>query len=327
MTTVLVLAAGPDAEREVSIESATAVAKALRDSGRWDRIEYVEIGADEADSFDPGAHPGDVVFPVLHGLWGEGGPMQDRLEAGDRPYVGSGPGAARLAMDKVATKHLAARLGIPTPDMGVLGPLTDAPPVPLPVVLKPTHEGSSVGLHLCRTPEEWAKSAAEARADARATGRAYLIERLIQGRELTVPLLGVAGGGAGGGAEGGLEALPVVEITPAEGVYDYEAKYRRDDTRYTVEPDLADGLEARLHRDAVRLAEALGVRDLARVDFILPTDGPDAGVPQLLEANTMPGFTSHSLLPKSAAHVGTDFPALCARLVELALARRVPQTR
>ncbi|MFG0305359.1 MAG: ATP-grasp domain-containing protein [Phycisphaerales bacterium JB040] len=319
MTSVLVLAAGPDAERDVSIESAGAVCKALRDSGRWDSVEYVEIGPDEAAGFDPGAHPGDVVFPVLHGLWGEGGPMQDLLERDGRPYVGSGPDAARRAMDKVATKHLAAMLGIPAPEMGVLGPVTDAPSVPLPVVLKPTHEGSSVGLHLCRTPEQWAEAAREARADTRATGRAYLVERLIRGRELTVPLLGVPGRGLG--------ALPVVEITPAEGVYDYAAKYQRDDTRYTVEPDLADGLTARLHRDAVRLAEALGVRDLARVDFILPTDGEDAGTPQLLEVNTMPGFTSHSLLPKSALRVGTDFTALCAQLVELALERGVPQTR
>jgi len=314
VSTVLVLAGGPDAEHEVSIDSANAVADALRESGTHDLVHHV-IAKHEADDFAStlATLPGDVVFPVLHGLWGEGGPVQGLLEADGRPYVGSGPDAARLAMDKVITKLLAERMGIPTPMSGVLGPVPDRCPLPLPVVVKPTHEGSSVGLYLCYSDDDWAAARDTAMADSRATGRAYLVERLVGGIELTVPLLGSEGD------SGALRALPVIQITPAEGTYDYAAKYTRGDTVYTVEPDLADGVTARLQRDAVALAERLGVRHLARVDFMLPAEGEWAGVPQLLELNTMPGFTSTSLLPKAAAHTGMSFAALCDHLVGLAL--------
>ncbi|MFT5424641.1 MAG: D-alanine-D-alanine ligase [Phycisphaerales bacterium] len=313
MSTVLVLAGGPDAEHEVSIDSATAIANALRESGTHEVHHHV-IAKNEADDFERtlAGLPGDVVFPALHGLWGEGGPVQDLLEADGRPYVGSGPAAARLAMDKVTTKLYAADLGIPTPLSAILGPLPDRCPLPLPVVLKPTHEGSSVGLYLCYTDQDWAQARDAAMADSRATGRAYLVERLVGGIELTVPLLGSESGSAG------LEALPVIQITPAAGTYDYAAKYTRGDTVYTVDPDLADGVSARLQRDAVALAERLGVRHLARVDYMLPADGEWAQVPQLLEVNTMPGFTSTSLLPKAAAHTQMSFAELCDHLVHLA---------
>ena len=317
MSTVLVLAGGPDAEHEVSINSAGAIVKALRESGTHEVHHHV-IAKNEAVEFERtlASLPGDVIFPALHGLWGEGGPLQDLLEADARPYVGSGPAAARLAMDKVSTKLHAAALGIPTAVSAILGPVPcggpDRCPLPLPVVLKPTHEGSSVGLYLCYSDADWASARDTAMADSRATGRSYLIERLVGGIELTVPLLGSDEG------SGPIRALPVIQITPADGTYDYAAKYTRGDTVYTVEPDLADGVTARLQRDAVALAERLGVRHLARVDFMLPADGDWAGVPQLLEANTMPGFTSTSLLPKAAAHTGMGFAALCDHLVHLA---------
>lgn len=314
MSTVLVLAGGPDAEHDVSINSANAIAKALRETGKHNVHHHV-IAKHEAGDFARtlATLPGDVIFPALHGLWGEGGPLQDLLDADTRPYVGSGPSAARLAMDKVATKLHASALGIPTAPSAILGPVPDRCPLTLPVVLKPTHEGSSVGLYLCYSDADWTAARDAAIADSRATGRSYLIERMVGGVELTVPLLGSESGSRG------LRALPVIQINPAEGVYDYAAKYTRGDTRYTVEPDLADGLTARLQRDAVALAERLGVRHLARVDFMLPDRGDWAGVPQLLEVNTMPGFTSTSLLPKSAAHTGTSFAALCDHLVRLAL--------
>lgn len=313
MSTVLVLAGGPDAEHEVSVNSATAIVNGLREAGTHDVHHHV-IAKYEAEEFarSLASLPGDVIFPALHGLWGEGGPVQDLLEADGRPYVGSGPAAARLAMDKVTSKLLAAQLGIPTAACAMLGPVPDRCPLPLPVVMKPTHEGSSVGLYLCYTDQDWVAARDLAMADSRATGRAYLIERLVGGIELTVPLLGSEGG------SGPIRALPVIQITPAAGTYDYAAKYTRGDTVYTVEPDLADGMTARLQRDAVALAERLGVRHLARVDFMLPDDGEWAGVPQLLEANTMPGFTSTSLLPKAAAHTGMSFAALCDHLAHLA---------
>ncbi|MCC6676226.1 MAG: D-alanine--D-alanine ligase [Phycisphaerales bacterium] len=297
---VLVLAGGPDAEREVSLMSATNVAQSLREGGEF-TINYQEIGRVSADELR--GLPGDVIFPVLHGHFGEGGPLQDLLEADGRPYVGCGPRAARLAMDKVATKLAAARLGIPTADLSIFNPLDAVCPFDPPVVLKPVHEGSSVGLHICRAGEQWARAHAAASADMREhPGRVYLIERgLLGGRELTV---GVFDGAA----------LPVIEIRPAEGVYDYQAKYFRDDTAYICAPELPVGLTERIQAQASALARSLGVRHLARADFILD----ETGTAWLLEVNTMPGFTGHSLFPMAARYAGIETPRLCAMLVRAA---------
>ncbi|MCL4742384.1 MAG: D-alanine--D-alanine ligase [Phycisphaerales bacterium] len=307
LASVLVLGGGPDAERAVSLDSARGVAQALRDAGFG--VHHETIDRPTLSSLR--ALPGNVVFPVLHGAWGEGGPLQDLLEADGRPYVGSGPSAARLAMDKLATKLAAARLGIPTPEAVALNLRDPVSPLGLPVVVKPVHEGSSVGLHLCRDEAAWTCALDDARRAAQdSPGRVCMAERLIEGRELTVGLLARPGVAT-------LAALPVIEIVPAAGPYDYSAKYERDDTQYRVGPDLAAGVAARIGRDAERLAAALGVRHLARVDFLL--DGDER--PWLLEINTMPGFTSHSLLPMAARAVGLDLPSLCRSLVEAALAQ------
>lgn len=304
MTTVLVLAGGPDAERPVSITSAGAVAGALR--------ERFTVHLETIDRITPeqlGALPGRVVFPVLHGSYGEGGMLQDVLDRDGRPYVGSGPPASRACMDKMGTKLAAASLGIRTPPAGIYDPRDDEPPVPIPLVLKPTHDGSSVGLHMVRAGDDWAGAREQVRRDVAANpGRAYMVERLIAGRELTVGLLGTSQR---------LDALPIVEIGPASGVYDYEAKYQRSDTVYTVGPTLPPDVGERITASALRLAGQLGVRDLARVDFILDTDG----VAWLLEANTIPGFTPTSLLPKAAAARGLSFADLCEHLVLQALER------
>jgi D-alanine-D-alanine ligase len=299
---VLVLGGGPDAEHEVSLNSSAAVAKALNESGRYTAQRTI-IGAATLDELR--AMPGDVVFPVLHGPWGEGGPMQRLLEADGRPFVGCGSKAARAAIDKLQTKQVALSIGIATGPSAVLHPLDDAPPIALPLVLKPVHEGSSVGLSICKTMEQWRAAAAQARA-ALASGAtaAFMVEPYTKGRELTV---GVVAG----------EAMPIVEIAPADGVYDYAAKYTRDDTRYVVDPPLPEGVGHAIQRDAVKLAGALGCPMLARVDFLLD----ERGRPWLLEANTMPGFTSHSLLPMAAARTGLAMPALCAALVDDALSR------
>jgi D-alanine-D-alanine ligase len=300
-TAVLVLAGGPDAEREVSLVSARCVADALATDARFE-VRHEPVGRLDAAAL--AALPGDVVFPVLHGPFGEGGPMQDLLEAGGRPYVGCGPRAARLAMDKAATKLAALRLGIPTAEAAIFNPADDASPLGLPVVLKPVHEGSSVGLHICRDGAQWDAARGAVLADLRGhPHRVYLLERAIErGRELTVGLL-----------DG--RPLAPIEIRPAAGVYDYQAKYHRDDTRYDIAPALPAGVTERIQAQAAALAAALGVRHLARVDFILDP----AGVAWLLEINTMPGFTTHSLLPMAALHAGLPFAALCAKLVDLAL--------
>ena len=299
---VLVLGGGPDAEHEVSLNSSAAVAQALAESARY-AVRREVIGALSLDQLR--AMPGAVVFPVLHGPWGEGGPMQRLLEADGRPFVGCGALAARAAIDKLYTKQVALSLGIATGPAAVLCALDDAPPIALPLVLKPVHEGSSVGLAVCHTLEQWHDAAHVAR-QMLAAGQtaAFMVEPYANGRELTV---GVVAG----------ESLPIVEIAPASGVYDYDAKYTRDDTRYVVDPPLPEGIAHAVQRDALRLARAMGCDMLARVDFLLD----EQRGPRLLEVNTMPGFTSHSLLPMSAARMGLSMPQLCAKLVDDALAR------
>jgi D-alanine-D-alanine ligase len=301
---VLVLGGGPDAEREVSLESSRCVADALASSTRYACRREI-IGALTPAQLR--ALPGDVIFPALHGPFGEGGPMQDLLEADGRPYVGCGPGAARLAMDKVATKQAAARLGIATQPSAIFNARDTRCPLPLPVVLKPVHEGSSVGVHICRDAPAWSAARHAALADIREhPTRVYLVEgAVLGGSELTV---GVLDG----------RALTPIQIVPAVEFYDYQAKYTRDDTQYLRDPPLPPGVRDRISADAVRLAAELGVRHLCRVDFLLDS----AGVAHLLEVNTMPGFTTHSLLPMAAAHEGITFTALAERLVDLALRDR-----
>lgn len=303
-TRVLILGGGPDAEREVSLESSRCVHEAL--SGRK-RFEVRREVIGRLTGAELAALPGDVVFPVLHGPFGEGGGVQDLLELDGRPYVGSRPAAARLAMDKMGTKLAGLRAGVPTCEACVFNGSDAACPVPLPVVVKPVHEGSSVGVHICRDRTAWDAARETVMADMEDhPWRAYMVERaVLGGRELTVGLL-----------DG--EALAPVEIKPAAEFYDYEAKYHRDDTRYEVDPPLAPGVGARLREFAVRIGGVVGVRHMARVDFLLDAGGEL----WMLEINTIPGFTTHSLLPMGAAHAGIEFPSLCERLVEMALRDR-----
>ncbi len=304
MTSVLVLGGGPDAERTVSETSANAVAQALATSHdvHFELIDRIDVSR-------LAALPGDVIFPVLHGSYGEGGPLQDTLNQDGRPYVGSGAAASRACMDKIGTKLVAASHRIGTPPAGIYDPRDDKPPMSPPFVVKPTHDGSSVGLYLCHSPDNWLAICDAVRTDiATNPYRSYMIERLVIGRELTVGLIG---------SSDKLEALPIVEIAPASGVYDFQAKYERNDTRYIVSPELPAGISRSLAEASLQLAEALGVRDLARVDFVLDR----AGDAWLLEINTMPGFTPTSLLPKAAHAAGLSFDQLCCRLVSLAQAR------
>jgi D-alanine-D-alanine ligase len=294
---VLVLMGGPDAEREVSLLSGGAVAQALRECGRFDVIEQV---VDEPSAEELAARGGDVVFPVLHGPWGEGGALQEILDAVGMPYVGSRPTAAALAMDKLAAKQAVSTVGVRTPCAQRLES-GDACELSPPVVLKPIDDGSSVDLYICRR----AADIASARSRLHPARGAVMAEPYVAGREVTVGILGN-------------QPLPLVEIVPSEAVefYDYEAKYLRDDTQYVVDPRLPGDLEEQCMHAAVAAFNRVGCRDLARVDFILSDDGP-----WFLEINTMPGFTTHSLVPMAAAALGLDMPALCGLLVDAALDR------
>lgn len=297
---VLVLGGGPDAEREVSLRSAAGVASALREAGCG--VVEATIGRVTADELR--ALEGDVVFPVLHGSFGEGGPLQDLLESDGRAYVGCGARAARLAMDKLATKAAAWRAGVATADAALVNPHDEVCTLELPVVVKPVHEGSSVGLRIVRTASEYAAAV----EGVRASGRPNMVERYVRGRELTVGVVDLDGDG--------LRALPIVEIAPASGVYDYQAKYERSDTRYTANPELPAGVRETVQARALTVARAIGVRHLARVDFLLD----ERGEAWLLEVNTMPGFTATSLLPMAGRAAGIEMPALCVRLAARAMA-------
>ena len=296
---VLVLRGGPDAEREVSLMSGAEVAGALVESGLFTVVDEVINQPTEQQLRDlVKQHEAEVIFPVLHGPWGEGGGLQEILEEVGVPYVGSKPRPARLAMNKFATKTLLAQDHVPTPPAIQIEPEDECDLEP-PLVLKPVDDGSSVDLRICLTRED----IEVARAELHPRRERLLAEEYIDGRELTVGY--VCG-----------DTLPLIEIMPAMEYYDYDAKYVRDDTRYVLDPELPAGVTERCRELTLIACRRLGCRDVARVDFMLDERGP-----WLLEVNTMPGFTTHSLVPMAAAHAGRPMPDLCAYLTQTALDR------
>ena len=264
-------------------------------------VTEADVGPDDLSALDV---PADVVFPVLHGRFGEDGQLQAILEHRGLCYVGSDSAASRLAIDKNASKQRWQDAGLPTAPWVCLDESTNFAAVDCPnppAVLKPLCEGSSIGITFCDTFDE---IRAQARKALGEHGK-VLVERQLQGPELTVGILDA-------------EALPVIEIRPALAFYNYEAKYDRDDTQYVFDPNI-DSTTYRLAQEiAVKAFQALGCRDYGRVDFIVDRE---AGL-QLLEINTIPGFTDHSLLPKAAAEVGIGFDELVARLLALAVERK-----
>ncbi|KPK80832.1 MAG: hypothetical protein AMJ81_11280 [Phycisphaerae bacterium SM23_33] len=300
---ITVLMGGPGSEREVSLVSGAAVADALQRCGH--RVTRADISPADTSALD--RRGVEVVFVALHGVFGEDGEVQRLCEARGLTYVGSGPGASRLAMDKHASKQVFRRSGLATPDWVTLEAsmpawqraalLQEFPP---PCVLKPNDGGSSVDVYIAR--DQAARQQALERLLA-GYGRA-MIESFVPGREMTVGVLGA-------------EALPVLEIRPHREFYDYQAKYNDDSTEYIVDPDLPLPVKEHLRAAGLAAHKALGCRDFSRVDFILAEDGPA----HVLEVNTIPGFTSHSLLPKAAAAVNIGFDQLCDRIVQLALER------
>ena len=296
---VAVLMGGPSSERDISIESGRSVAAALREAG-YDAVEVL-AGRDRSFSLPAGV---EAVFPALHGEWGEDGGAQAALEALGVPYVGCRPDAARVSFDKTLTREAFARAGVPIPRGGTYFPARAgdfAPPVPIPLVVKPPRQGSSVGVSIVSEETQWAPAVAAALE----YGPDVVVEEFIPGREWTVPLLGAG------------EPLPIVEIRPKTGWYDFGAKYSDDaGTEYVFPEDSDDPAESELCARAREIAaaayRAVGGRDFGRVDLRV---SPDGGI-FALENNSIPGCTGHSLLPKAAAKAGIPFPALCARLVE-----------
>jgi D-alanine-D-alanine ligase len=289
---VVLLAGGPDRERPVSLAGAAAVAAALRQAGH--EVVERDIQPHDDSALDERC---DVIFPLLHGPFGEGGPLQKMLEARGMCYVGSKSRAARTAIDKFLAKQVADAQPIRTPPYQQLGPTAQLELSP-PLVLKPLTEGSSFNVFICHDEDQ----VADAREEIHRCHPIVLAERFIPGRELTVGILDD-------------QVLPVIEIVSRAAFYDYEAKYSRDDTEYRFDIDLPAETLDQMGRDALTLHRAIGCRHLSRVDFLVDARGR----PWFLEINTMPGMTDHSLVPKMAARAGIDMVALCDRLVQLAL--------
>lgn len=299
----VVLMGGISGEREVSLRSGSAVAAALERQGH--QVTRFDVLDERLEGVGPDRF--DAAFIALHGTFGEDGTVQRLLQGRGLPYTGSGPEASALAMDKWASRQVLSRHGVAVAD-GMLikadGPVEtvarQVAPLGWPLVVKPRHGGSSLGVSVVPGPDRLAqalKTAAEEEEEA-------VVERYIPGREITV---GILGG----------RALPPVEMLTARGFYDYEAKYRDPGTEYRVDPKLAPAERARLEESALKAFRALGCRGMARVDFRLPPEG----APVALEVNTIPGLTERSLLPKAAAAAGIPFEALCATLLEDALAK------
>jgi D-alanine-D-alanine ligase len=293
-----VLYGGRSAEREVSLMSGKGVHDALLSKG----VDAHLFDTGERSLAELAAEGFDRVFIALHGRYGEDGSLQGALELLGIPYTGSGPLASSLAMDKIMTKRVWLQHGLPTPAFEVLGTGTKLIEVPdrlgLPLILKPPHEGSTVGI----VKVVGYSDMKEAFATASKFDSEVLAEAFITGRELTVAVLG-----AGAKAR----ALPIIEIVAPGGNYDFEHKYYSDETQYFCPADLPEELAAEIQDIVVRSYRALGCEGWGRADLILDRNNK----PWLLEMNTSPGMTGHSLVPMAARATGMSYADLCVAIL------------
>lgn len=295
---VAVLMGGPSAEREVSLKSGSMVLEGLLNAG----VEAlgIDAGPDVLDRLKSvGA---DRAFIVLHGPWGEDGVIQGALETIGMPYTGSGVLGSALAMDKVRSKQIWTCVGIPTPAYAVIRDAVELDTVlenhALPLFVKPGGEGSSIGVSKVESPGELREAFETA---ARFDGP-VIAESFIDGPEVTIGVLGD-------------EALPVIKLETPRTFYDYEAKYQSDTTRYLCPSGLDEDLETELKKLSVEAFQVLGCSGWGRVDLMLDSQMN----PYLLEVNTVPGMTDHSLVPMAARAAGLSFPALVVKILELSL--------
>ena len=293
---IAVLMGGPGSEREVSLASGKAVLKAL--SGLGLDATGVDV---TGTSIDLPAGTG-LAFNLIHGTFGEDGQLQQILDEMGVPYTGAGAESSRKAFDKNLAKQAFVAAGVPTPRAEIIdvsnGP--KLPSFPAPFVVKPPREGSSVGVHIVKDPAK----AEAAMADAAKYGNDILVEEFIEGLELTVGILND-------------QPLPVIHIIPPEGVYDMATKYpwlsgKATGSQYICPAELDEETTRAVQQAALAAHRSLGIEIYSRVDVLLDPHGR----PFVLEANTIPGMTETSLLPKAAAAAGIDFPSLCLTIAE-----------
>ena len=287
---------GPSAEREVSLRTGKAVARALASLGH----QVSEIDPKPGEwSLPLGT---DVAFLALHGSYGEDGTVQKELEILSVPFTGCDSDSSRIAFDKILTKERLISAHVPTAKYAVIK--NAAAPLPanlkLPLVVKPVRQGSSVGLKFVERPDQWSSALAESlKFDSE-----VIVEEKIVGRETTVAIL-----------DG--KPLPIVEVRPKQGTYDYQTKYTAGATEYLC-PAPFNSVTTRKIQDAALAAfNVVGGRDYARVD-VMVTQSEE---PMVLEVNTLPGMTETSLFPKAAAAAGFSYENLCQKMIDLALAR------
>lgn len=296
-----VIYGGVSAEREVSLNSGAGVHAALLEKGvdahLFDLGEH-SLGDLEAEKFDR-------AFIILHGRYGEDGCIQGALEIMGIPYTGPGVMSSGVAMDKVMSKRLFIEQNIPTPKYHVVRHADDLQEaverLGLPMILKPPHEGSTIGLTKIETEEQLD----QALAQALQYDKVLLAEQCIVGRELTVAVLGQ-------GDEA--EALPIIEIIAPDGNYDFHNKYHSDETQYVCPADLSPELTARIQALSVQAYRTINCEGWSRVDVMLDADNE----PYFLEINTAPGMTSHSLVPMAAKAAGISYPDLCVKILATA---------
>lgn len=313
---ILVLRGGPSAERQVSLESGRCVADALRQMGH--EVLEADIGPDNLSALDgDGSKPFDIVFPILHGTFGEDGRLQKILEQRAIRFVGSGSHSSQLAMDKYTAKKLFEQAGLLTPkailiensanssnnEQQLNNQITESiDQMNLPCVIKPNQQGSSIGVVIAQRQSKAQKAA----IDSMKNYGDCLIERYIPGREFTVGIVAD-------------RVLPVLEVRPTQEFYDYSAKYDADDTEYIFDHSLPAKQAEQMRQIAFKAFTALGCRDLARVDMIMDENGQIF----VLEVNTLPGFTDHSLVPKAADHIGISMENLCDQIAQTAYDRPI----
>jgi D-alanine-D-alanine ligase len=296
---IAVLKGGPGSERLVSLAMGVGVANALRSLG----AEVTEVDVPGRD-FELPADT-EIAFNAIPGTFGEDGQVQEILERRGVFYTGDGVEESRVTFDKIASKEKFHQAGVPTPYSQIISK-GQRPTMPIPYVVKPPREGSTVGVVIVKNEREVDSAIAEALK----YGAELLVEKFVPGRELTVGILGD-------------QALPILEIIPKGGFYDFNTKYpflnpqAGASAEHVCPAKIDDAKTKQIQEIALRAFRSLGLQVYARVDVMLT----EKGEPFVLEANTIPGMTETSLLPEAAAAAGIDYPQLCARIIELSLAR------
>ncbi len=297
---IAVLKGGPGAERDVSLATGAGVAKALRSLGA--EVTEVDVRGDDFEL----PNETELAFIALHGTFGEDGQVQQILEDRGVAYTGEGVEESRIAFDKILSKRNFDAAGVPTPAWEVITK-GQQPTMALPYVIKAPKQGSTVGIYIVKKETEVAK----ALQDAAEYDERLLVEKFVPGRELTVGVLGE-------------QALPIIEIIPKGGFYDFTNKYpflnpnAGGAAQHVCPANLPNEQTKNIQELALRAHRSLGLCVYSRVDVMLPENGE----PSVLEINTIPGMTEASLLPEAAGVAGISYPQLCARIIELSRARR-----